>query len=47
MLGAKVNNLTLGRPVAFGNFRETIPESHEALRGNFSGPVCVTDLVKV
>jgi len=39
--------LTLWRPAAFGDFRKKNAETHVALRGNFSGPVCSTDPVKV
>jgi len=39
--------LTLWCLAAFGNFQEKIPESHMALRGNFSGLLCATDPVKV
>jgi len=38
---------TLWRPAAFGDFREKKSETHTALRGNFSAPVRVTDLVEV
>jgi len=34
--------LTLWRPAAFGDFQK----KHMALRGNFSAPVRVTDLVE-
>jgi len=40
-------HLTLWCLVAFGDFREKNTETHVALRGNFSGPVNVTDSVKV
>jgi len=39
--------LTLWHLAAFGDFWKKNTETHVALRGNFSGPVSVTDLVKV
>jgi len=39
-------HLTLWRPVAFGDFRKKTLK-HMWLRGNFSGLVCSTDLIKV
>jgi len=38
--------LTLWRPATFGDFWEKNIETHMALRGNFSGLVSATDLVK-
>jgi len=38
--------LTLWRLVAVGYFHKNTTETHVALRGNFSGPVSATNLVK-
>jgi len=38
--------LTLWCPAAFENFRKKNAETHVALRGNFSAPVQVTDMVE-
>ena len=39
--------LTLWRPLGFGDFWKKKRLTHMALHGNFSGPVCSTDLVNV
>jgi len=43
----KIGFLTLSRPAAFGDFPKKPHLNDVALRGNFSGPVCSKDPIKV